>query len=260
MPIFASLAETLQVTQFDIGIFFMMLIATLVLYYFISLHRIFEAAFGAIIWLGIYVLLSILLIGNPLIWSEWGLFPMGFSVFLVSIAVYLVFVLAILFPLHGGLVITEPTQPTLYTLLYFIVSIFLLFALGAVMIYMIEQSYIFRVGNIFTWIGSTDAYITGVKPSWYYSYVMSHQYLIIPLGVVLMLYKLLFSNLINAALLSIWYNLANVGFYRSKEDSHYRVEFHEVGSGGGWHGWWAHDDHASHDDGHAGGHDKWGHH
>jgi hypothetical protein len=45
-----------------------------------------------------------------------------------------------------------------------------------------------------------------------------------------MLYKLLFSNLINAALLSIWYNLANVGFYRAKDDPHYRVEFHEVGS------------------------------
>ncbi len=47
-----------------------------------------------------------------------------------------------------------------------------------------------------------------------------------------MLYKLLLSNLVNAALLSVWYNLSNVGFYRKKEDaSHYRVEFHEVGGG-----------------------------
>lgn len=48
-----------------------------------------------------------------------------------------------------------------------------------------------------------------------------------------MLYKLLLSNIINAALLSIWYNLANVGFYRAKDDAHYRVEFHEVGGHGG---------------------------
>ena len=78
------------------------------------------------------------------------------------------------------------------------------------MVYMIEQSYVFRVGNIFTWVSSTTLYTESIKTSWYYSYVMSHQYMIVPLGVILMLYKLLISNLINAALLSIWYNLANV--------------------------------------------------
>ena len=46
-----------------------------------------------------------------------------------------------------------------------------------------------------------------------------------------MLYKLLLSNLVNAALLSVWYNLGNVGFYRKKEDASYRVEFHEVAGG-----------------------------
>jgi hypothetical protein len=145
----------------------------------------------------------------------------------VSISVYLVFLLAFIFPLHGGLVITEPTQPTLYTILYFFVSFFLLFALGTVIVYMIEQSYIFRVGNIFTFIRDTGIY-SSLKSSWFYGYVMSHQHIIIPLGIILMLYKLLLSNLINAALLSIWYNLANVGFYRSKEESSYRVEYHEV--------------------------------
>jgi hypothetical protein len=97
---------------------------------------------------------------------------------------------------------------------------------------MIEQSYVFRVGNLLTWIRDTGVYPV-LKASWFYGYVMSHQYAIIPLGIVLMLYKLLLSNLINAALLSIWYNLANVGFYRPKEEaSSYRVEFHEVGGSG----------------------------
>ena len=227
MPFLDSLAQTFQVTPFDVVIIGGILIASMVLYYFISLHRLFEAAFGAIIGLGIYVLLSVVLIGNPLLGTEGGLFPLGFSVFLVSISVYLVFILAILFPLHGGLVISEPTQPTLYTILYFFVSFFLLFALGAAVVYMIEQSYVFRVGNIFTWLRETGIY-TSLKNTWFYGYVISHQNAIIPLGVVLMLYKLLFSNLVNAALLSIWYNLANVGFYRRKEDSSYRVEFHEV--------------------------------
>lgn len=65
---------------------------------------------------------------------------------------------------------------------------------------------------------------------------MGHQYAIIPLAVVLMLYKLLLANIVTAAILSVWYNLANVGFYRKKDDSHYRVEFHEVGSVPAGHG------------------------
>jgi hypothetical protein len=173
--------------------------------------------------------------------------PLGFSVFIVSIAVYLVFILAVLFPLHGGLVIHEPTQPTLYTLLYFFVSFSLLFVLSAICIYMIEQSYVFKVGNLFAFVRDLSWYPL-LRESWFYNFVITKQDVIIPLGVVLMLYKLLLSNIVNAALLSIWYNLSNVGFYRSKNDAHYRVEFHEVGGGhsGG------HDDHGahSHDDHH----------
>ena len=50
-----------------------------------------------------------------------------------------------------------------------------------------------------------------------------------PQGVVLMIYKIFFSNLISAVVLSLVYNLSRVGFYRKKDDSSYRVEFHEIG-------------------------------
>ena len=243
MPLLSALATTFQVTEFDVLILWIMLIGVMVLYYFITLHRIFEAAFGAIIGMGIYILLVVLLIGNPSLGTEWILFPFGFSVFLVSIAVYLVFILAILFPIRWGLVVSEPTQPTLYTLMYVCISGYLFFTFWAICVYLVEQVYIFKVETIFVFLRSLPWYTEVVKNSWYYAFVMSHQNTIIPLWVVLMLYKLLLSNLVNAALLSIWYNLSHVGFYRSKDDSHYRVEFHEVG--------WAvsdgHDDHGGHD-------------
>jgi hypothetical protein len=70
MEILSSLATSFSVTELDIVILGIIIIGSMVLYYFISLHRIFEAAFGAIIGLGIYVLLSVLLIGNPLLGSE----------------------------------------------------------------------------------------------------------------------------------------------------------------------------------------------
>ena len=160
----------------------------------------------------------------------------------MSIAVYLVFLLAILFPLHGGLIISEPTHPTLYTVLYFFVSAFFFVSLFAAMIYMTDQTYIFKPGTVFVWFRDSVFYIESVKTSIFYRWVIARQDVIIPLGILLMLYKILLSNIVNAALLSIWYNLKNVGFYRKKEDATYRVEFHEVaGHGGG------HDDHGGHD-------------
>jgi len=221
----------------------------------LTLHTVFEAAFWSIVWLGIYILLSVLLLGNQTLGSEWWLFPFGFAVIIISIAVYLVFILSILFPLHGWLVIAEPTHPTLYTIAHFLTSLFFLFSLATIMVYMTEQVYVFKVWTIFTFLKDTLFYTEAIKPSHFYTFVMGHQYLIIPLWVILMLYKLLLSNLVNAALLSIWYNLSNVWFYRKKEDSHYRVEFHEVGGG---HGGSSHDTNHATSSGHdSGGHTPW---
>jgi len=107
----------------------------------------------------------VLLLGNAPLGSQGGLFPFGFSVFVISIAIYLIFILAILFPLHGGLIINEPTHPTLYTVQYFLTYIFLFLSLFAVLIYMTEQVYIFRVGTIFIWLKDTEYYIGIVRNS-----------------------------------------------------------------------------------------------
>lgn len=70
MPLLSALAMTFQVTEFDVLVMGLILIGVIVLYYFVTLHRIFEAAFGAIIGMGIYILLVVLLIGNPPLGTE----------------------------------------------------------------------------------------------------------------------------------------------------------------------------------------------
>ncbi len=244
MEFLDALAQTFAVTRFDAGLALLILLLAGLAYYFLTLHQIFEAAFGAMVGLGVYILLSVLLLGNGPLGSNGGLFPFGFSVFVVSIAIYLVFILAVLFPLHGGLVISEPTHPTIYTVLYFFVAIFFLFSMFATMVYMADQAYIFKPGTIFSLMRETPFYLEWVQKSNFYAFVLSKQDIIIPLGILLMLYKILLANIVNAALLSIWYNLSNVWFYRKKDDASYRVEFHEVGGhGGGWHDAHGHDDH-----------------
>ena len=255
MEFLDALAQTFSVTRFDAGLALVILLLALLAYYFLTLHQVFEAAFGAMVGLGIYILLSVILLGNSPIGSSWGLFPFGFSVFIVSIAIYLVFILAVLFPMHWWLVIAEPTHPTLYTVLYFFTTIFFIISMFATILYMTEQVYIFKPGTIFNFFKDTVFFTTSVKPSVFYTFVISRQDVILPLGILLMLYKILLSNIVTAALLSIWYNLSNVGLYKKKEDSSYRVEFHEVGWHGGWHddhGAWWHDAHSASHDNHGG--------
>jgi hypothetical protein len=124
---------------------------------------------------------------------------------------------------------------------------------------MIDQTYIFHPGTLFVFLRDTAYYTDIVKKSSMYIFIIDKRDVIIPLGILLMLYKILLSNLINAALLSIWYNLSNVGFYRKKDDAHYRVEFHEVGGHSDGHGSGHDDAHVPHADPHA-GHDTHGHH
>jgi hypothetical protein len=94
-----------------------------------------------------------------------------------------------------------------------------------------------------------------VQKSYLYIFAIEKQNILIPLAVILFLYKVLLSNIVSAALLSIWYNLSHIGFYRNtKPDNHYRVEFHEVGENAHTDD---HDDHGHTADAHAparGGH------
>lgn len=229
MQLVIALANTFRVTPFDVFFFLTLFLVVFVLYYFISLRRLYEIAFGAIVGIGIYIMLSVLLIANTSLGTTGGLLPFGFSVFIVSIAVYLVFVLAIIFPLQWGLVISETTNPILYTLQFFFIAGFIFIWGFAIIIYMTEQTYIFRVWTIFIWIRDWLYYQDTIRYSRIFAFVLTHQNIILPLAVVLMIYKIFLSNLISAIFLSIIYNISRVGFYRKKEDSSYRVEFHEIG-------------------------------
>lgn len=190
MKLIDALAQTFQVTVFDIWFHIGAFIVVFALYYFVSLRRIYEIAFGAIVGIGVYIALSVLLIANAPLGTGGGLLPFGVSIFIVSVAVYLVWILAILFPLNGSLVMTETSNPILYVIQYLFVAGFLIIGASAVMVYMIEQAYIFRPQTIFIWLRDMQFYQQIIRPSRVWYFLMSHQNIIIPLGTILMIYKL----------------------------------------------------------------------
>lgn len=228
MKLITAIANSFGVTPFDVIFFLLAFVGIFVLYYFVPLRRLYEVAFGAIVGLGIYVLLSVLLLENATMGSTGGLLPFGMSVFIVSVAVYLVLILPVIFPLHGGLVLSETTNPVLYTIQYMFIGGFLIVGFSAVLVYMIEQVYLFRVGTILVWLRDWAYYAETIRFSGFFRFIMTHQNIIIPLAVLLMVYKLFLSNLVSAIVLTIIYNLSRVGFYKKSEESSYRVEFHEV--------------------------------
>jgi hypothetical protein len=75
---------------------------------------------------------------------------------------------------------------------------------------MIEQTYIFQVGTIFVWFRDSAYYQEVIRPSGVFGYMIQHKDSILPLGILLMLYKLLLSNIMSAVALSIWYNLSHI--------------------------------------------------
>ena len=145
MQFIISLANAFKVTPFDIIFFLLAFAGVFSLFYFVSLRKIYEVAFGLVVGLGVYVLLKVLLLGNESMGTAGGLLPFGLSVFIISIAVYFALILAIIFPLHGGLVISETTNPVLYTLQYVLVAGFVIIGIFSILIYMTEQAYIFQV-------------------------------------------------------------------------------------------------------------------
>lgn len=230
MKLINALATAFQATPFDVFYFFIASVVVFLLFYFIPLRKVYEVAFGAIVGLGIYVLLRVLLLENSALWTAGWLLPFNFSVFLISISVYFVIILAILFPLNWGLVLSETTNPVIYVAQYIFLGFFVFIGLSAVIVYMTEQVYIFQVWTVFSWLRDWDFYQHTIRASNVFRFIMSHQNIIIPLGVLLMIYKIFLSNIVSAIVLTIVYNLSKVGLYRKKEESSYRVEFHEI--------WW----------------------
>lgn len=64
MQLITALAQTFQVTVFDIFFYLGTFFAIMTMYFLVSLRRIYEIAFGAIVGIGVYIALAVLLLTN----------------------------------------------------------------------------------------------------------------------------------------------------------------------------------------------------
>lgn len=108
--IIAQIAQMLSITSLDVYVFFGMLVIVLIIA-FLGLARIYSTFFGTVLGIGIYVLFSTILSPELQTPETLSLVSDTFAKVLIGSSVYLIFILTILVPMNGGIVVNLPNSP-----------------------------------------------------------------------------------------------------------------------------------------------------
>lgn len=126
----AQIATALSITSLDVYVFFGMLVAIGIIAV-LGLARVYSTFFGTVLGIGIFVLFSTILSPELQTPETLSLISDTFAKVLIGSSVYLIFILAILVPMNGGVAVTLPPSPLgkiLQTLILPIVLILFLLA------------------------------------------------------------------------------------------------------------------------------------
>lgn len=240
-------ATALSVTPIDVYVLAAVLVLWIV-FMVMGIQRTYEAYFGLVVGLAIYLMLTVLLSPAYQTPETIKIFSPQFSQFLIGSSTYLIFVLFVLTPVSGGIPFPETRIKPIRYLELAAVAAFVWILFLALVLGFASKTYVFGVDTAFVMIKKIDFYddlLAGVI----FSKIFTNLQPIVLFGVMFLLFKILFSDILGVLLLSVWNWLMSLK-KRGAEKS---------GSGGGHtdHGGGGdHDnDHDDHGDDHGGGHD-----
>lgn len=131
--IIAQIALALSITSLDVYVFFGVFVAVGIIAA-LGLARIYSTFFGTVLGIGIFVLFSTILSPELQTPETLSLVSDTFAKILIGSSVYLIFILTILVPLNGGIVVTLPksqlgkvfqTLALSLSLIIFLIAVFL---------------------------------------------------------------------------------------------------------------------------------------
>lgn len=105
--IIAQIAAALSITSLDVYVFFGMLVGMGIIAV-LGLARIYSTFFGTVLGIGIFVLFSTILSPELQTPETLSLVSDAFAKILIGSSVYLIFILTILVPMNGGVIVTLP--------------------------------------------------------------------------------------------------------------------------------------------------------
>lgn len=107
--IIAQIAAVLSITSLDVYVFFAAFTFAMIITA-CGLARIYSTFFGIVLGIGIFVLFSTILSPEFQTPETLSLVSQAFAKLLIGSSVYLVFILALLVPLNGGIFVTLPSS------------------------------------------------------------------------------------------------------------------------------------------------------
>lgn len=198
----AQIAAALSITSFDVYVFFGTLV-TMGIIAAISLARIYSTLFGMVLGIGIFVLFSTLLSPELQTPETLSLISETFAKVLIGSSVYLIFILALLVPMNGGISVTLPKTPVGKIVQTISLSLLVVLFLLAVFLGLAEKSYIFLHTDSAFALANRFAFYSKLRQSLLFAFAASHLPTIIILSTGFIIYKMLFSDIVNALTVSL---------------------------------------------------------
>ena len=197
-----TIATTLSVTPMDVYI-----IVSWVIFWGIFLalgiQKTYEAYFGLIVGLAIFIMLSVLLSPAYQTPETAKIFSPEFSGFLVRSSAYLIFILFLLTPISGGIRFPQTSAKILRIIEHIIISFFVGVLLIALVIGFVSKTYVFSVETGFILLKKFEVFrqiLSGII----FQEIAGNVQPIVLFGVLFLLYKLLFSEIVQTLLMAFW--------------------------------------------------------
>lgn len=185
----------------------------------LGLERVYQTFFGAVLGLGIYILLATLMSSDS--WTHTGyVFSEHASTLVVGSSIYLIPLLSLLVPLNGAVRISVARNPYIRTAVGIPMIVLLILFFLAIMTGFSERVGIFDQKNAFSLFADTSWYAV-YKAATIHDIVLVYLQPIVVVGTLATIYKFLFSEIIHALAASLVENIRKKRHADAPADQHF---------------------------------------
>jgi hypothetical protein len=220
-------ANTLTITPIDVYVLIAGLVVWVILL-ILGIQKTYEIFFGLVVGLAIYLMLTVLLSKAYQTPDTIRVISPAVSSFMIGSSAYLIFILMILTPLSGGIRFPYTNTRLLRIFEHLIIAAVLIAFFCALIIGFVGRSYVFGIETGLVLLGKTLIYremISGVI----LGYIAQHVQPFVLFSVIYLLYKILFSEIIGAVVLTLWYWILSLR-YRTHGGEYQEAIYADAGS------------------------------
>lgn len=221
---------TLNIPNIDVYFLFVLIILFW-LACFLWIRKIYDVFFWLVLWIAIFIVLQYLLLNPNLTVPTF--IDKKISEFIVWTSIYLIIILSILVPINWSLHIKESKNKWIRIIETIILSLFIITFYLVIIAWFIEKTYIYNMNNAFEFIKKLTFWQNFSWTSKIYSLIKQYIPIVTLSWVFLVIYKILFSDIINLIIKSIFEAITKIfksiwkwwgwgwGWWDSKDHSHW---------------------------------------